>query len=343
MSSKQYTRILLNERPVGTLTSNIFRIDKGPLDLKPGAGEVLIQVTWLSLDPAMRGWVSSARSYVPPVPLGDVMRSYGLGTVKEVGEGTKLKVGDVISAWTGWTEYAVLKESEVEKLQMHACQYPPGAQLIDFLGAFGATGGLTAYFGLFEVAKIKAGETVVVSGAAGSVGSLVCQIAKLHGAKVIGIAGSEDKCKWLKDELKIDGTLNYKSPTFKEDFKEAVGYLDVFFDNVGGEILDFALTRLNKGARITLCDNSAPKGLSNYLNLIFQRGKIEGFVVLDYADRFSEALNKLSQWISEGSLIRRFHIIEGLEKAPEALPLLFSGGNTGKLFVLSSCFLALPS
>jgi hypothetical protein len=193
-----------------------------------------------------------------------------------------------------------------------------------------------------DVGKIKAGETLVVSGAAGSVGSVACQIGKIYGAKVIGIAGSDDKCRWLKEELKIDAALNYKSPTFQDEFKEAVGYLDVFFDNVGGEILDFALTRLNKGARIVLCgaisQYNAPKpmGISAYLNLISQRAKMEGFVVLDYADRYPEAFTNLSKWTSEGRIIRKFHIVEGLEKAPVSLPLLFSGGNTGKLVVCVS-------
>ncbi|KAH9000376.1 hypothetical protein EDB92DRAFT_1940117 [Lactarius akahatsu] len=300
MSSKHYTQIVLNERPITDITPTTFRIEKVPFGLKPSAGEVLVQVNWLSLDPAMRGWLRDARSYVPPVQIGEVMRAAGLATVVEVGEGSKLQPGDVVQCMPG---------------------------------------GLTAYFGLVDVAKIKAGETLVVSGAAGAVGSVACQIGKIHGAKVIGIAGSDDKCRWLTEELKIDAALNYKSPTFQDEFKNAVGYLDVFFDNVGGEILDFALTRLNKGARIALCgaisqyNASKPKGISAYLNLISQRAKIEGFLVFDYADRYPEALTNLSKWISEDRIIRKFHIVEGLEKAPESLPLLFSGGNTGKLVV----------
>ncbi|KAH9014147.1 hypothetical protein EDB83DRAFT_277976 [Lactarius deliciosus] len=333
MSSKHYTQIVLNERPITDITPNTFRIEKVPFGLKPSAGEVLVQVNWLSLDPAMRGWLRDARSYVPPVQIGEVMRAAGLATVVEVGEGSKLQPGDVVQCMPGWREFVVLKEKEAQKLEI-----PPGAQPLDFLGPLGM-GGLTAYFGLFDVAEIKAGETLVVSGAAGAVGSVACQIGKIHGAKVIGIAGSDDKCRWLKEELKIDAALNYKSPTFQDEFRNAVGYLDVFFDNVGGEILDFALTRLNKGARIALCgaisqyNASKPKGISAYLNLISQRAKMEGFIVFDYADRYPEALTKLSKWVSEGRIIRKFHIVEGLEKAPESLPLLFSGGNTGKLVV----------
>jgi len=335
MSTKNYTRIVLNERPVADITPTTFRIENIPFDLHPEQGEVLVQVNWLSLDPAMRGWIKDARSYVPPVQIGEVMRAGGIATVVEVGGGDcRLRPGDVISCSPGWAEYAIVKEGAAQKLDI-----PPGAKLLDFLGTFSASGGLTAYFGLLEVAKIKAGETLVVSGAAGSVGSLVCQIGKIYGAKVAGIAGTDEKCRWLREDIKIDAALNYKSPTFRQEFKDAVGYLDVFFDNVGGEILDFALTRLNKGARVTLCgaisdyNSPKPKGLSNYLNLISQRAKMEGFIVFDYKDRYPEAVRDLSKWISEGRIERKFHIIEGLEKAPEALPLLYTGGNTGKLVV----------
>lgn len=334
MSPANYTQIVLNERPITDITPTTFRIEKVPVSPKPGAGEILVQVNWLSLDPAMRGWLRDARSYAPPVQIGEVMRSAGLATVVEVGEGSNLQIGDVVQCSPGWTEFAVLKEKDARKLEI-----PPGGQSLDFLGPLGIGGGVTAYFGLLDVAKIKAGETLVVSGAAGSVGSVACQIGKIYGAKVIGIAGSDDKCRWLKEELKIDAALNYKSATFHDEFKDAVGYLDVFFDNVGGDILDFALTRLNKGARIALCgaisqyNATKPKGISSYLNLIAQRSKLEGFLVFDYADRYVEAFTNLTKWISEGRIVRKFHIVEGLEKAPEALPLLFSGGNTGKLVV----------
>ncbi|KAH9063837.1 alcohol dehydrogenase [Lactarius vividus] len=334
MSQKHYTQIVLNERPIADTTPTTFRIEKVPFNLKPGAGEILVQVTWLSLDPAMRGWLSDVRSYMPPVQIGEVMRSIGLATVVEVGEGSKLQPGDVVQCMPGWTEFAVLKEKAAQKLEI-----PPGGQLLDLLGPLGPSGGLTAYFGMLDVAKIKAGETLVVSAAAGSVGSVACQIGKIYGARVIGIAGSDDKCRWLKEELKIDAALNYKSPTFQDEFKDAVGYLDVFFDNVGGEILNFALTRLNKGARIALCgaisqyNAPEPKGISTYIDIIRQRARVEGFIVPDYVDRFPEAFTNLGKWISEGRIIRKFHVVEGLEKAPESLPLLFSGGNIGKLVV----------
>jgi len=200
--------------------------------------------------------------------------------------------------------------------------------------------GMTAYFGLFDIGQIKAGETLVVSGAAGSVGSLVCQLGKIQGAKVIAIAGSDDKCEWLEKDLGVDKALNYKSATFQADFKSSVGYLDVYFDNVGGEILDLCLSRLNKGARIPLCGAisaynavGAPRGLTGYLNLISQRAKIEGFVVFDYAHRYREGEKAMADWLAAGRLKRKFHIVEGLPNAPEALNLLFTGGNSGKLVV----------
>jgi len=334
MESKHYTRFVLAERPVANITPTTFRKETVLLDLKPGPSEVLVRVDWVSLDPAMRNWLKDERSYIPPIQIGAVVWSIGLGTAVEVGEGCRLQPGDIVTCMTGWTEYAVMKEEDVRVIQV-----PPGAQLLDFLGPLGLAGGLTAYFGLLDVAKIKAGETLVVSAAAGSVGSLVCQIGKIHGAKVIGIAGTDEKCRWLKEELKIDAALNYKSSTFYDEFKDVVGYLDVFFDNVGGDILDFVLTRLEKGARITLCgaisqyNAPKPKGISSYINLLFQRAKIEGFIVTDYRERYPEALRDLGKWISEGRIIRKFHVFEGLERAPEVYPLLFTGDNTGKLVV----------
>jgi len=214
---------------------------------------------------------------------------------------------------------------------------PSGSETLDFLGPLGMTG-MTAYFGLLDVGQPKPGETLVVTGAAGATGSMVCQIGKLKGLKVIAIAGSDDKCSWLENEIGVDKALNYKSPTFTEDFKQ-IGYLDVMFDNVAGDILNLALTRLNKGARVVLCGaisqyNAAkPTGLTSYLSLISQRAKIQGFIVFDYASRYNEAKQDISQWISEGKIKRKFHVVDGLERCPETLQLLFSGGNTGKLIV----------
>ncbi|KAG6842302.1 hypothetical protein C0991_010590 [Blastosporella zonata] len=330
---KQFKQIVLNERPVGDFEPNTFRTEVLPFNLKPGQGEVLVQCTWLSLDPAMRGYVRDARSYLPPVKIGEVMRAQGLGVVVETGPGTSLSVGDTVSGPWGMTEYAVMKEKTVEKLTI-----PKGVQALDFLNTLGSSG-MTAYFGLKDVAQIKKGDVMVVSGAAGSVGAIACQLGKRAGAKVYGIAGSPDKCDWLVKELGIDGAFNYKSIKFREEFKK-IGYVDVYFDNVGGDILDMVLTRLAQNARIALCgaisqyNATKPRGLQNYLTLISQRAKIQGFIVFDYASRYPEAIDELSAGLIDGSIKRKFHIIEGgIEQAPKSLPLLFSGGNTGKLVV----------
>ncbi|EGN99243.1 hypothetical protein SERLA73DRAFT_137496 [Serpula lacrymans var. lacrymans S7.3] len=335
MSPQTYTQIVLRERPVGDILPDTFTIESKPFDAKldPGSEQALVQITYLSLDPAMRGWLRDTRSYMPPVQIGEVMRAGGLGVVVKAGEGSKFSVGDLVSGTLGWTEYAVLPDKKLTKIIP-----PPGTTALDFLNTLGMPG-MTAYFGLHDVGQIKAGETLVVSGAAGAVGSLTCQLGKAVGARVIAIAGSTEKCAWLEQELGVDKAINYKSPTFKEDFKNAVGYLDVFFDNVGGDILDFALTRLKKGARIALCgaiseyNSTKPKGLTSYLTLIAQRAKIQGFIVFDYESEYPRAIAEMAKALANGSIKRKFHIVEGLENAPKALPMLFSGGNTGKLVV----------
>jgi len=326
------TRVFLAERPgVGPIKDDTFATERVPLPLPASDDEVLVRVDYVSLDPAMRGWLNDVRSYIAPVKIGATMRAYGLGIVVK---GNKtFQVGEYVTGHFGWVEYVVMKEDKLTKITP-----PEGSTALDYLGPLGMTG-LTAYFGLLDVSGINAGETLLVSGAAGAVGSIVCQIGKLKGAKVIALAGADDKCKWLEEELGVDRAVNYKSPDFKTEFRDAVGYLDVFFDNVGGDILDLALTRLNKNARIALCggisDYNAKekKGLKNYLSLISQRAKMEGFVVLDYTSKFLEAEAEIAQWMKEGKIKRKFHVEEGLEKCPEYLKLLYSGGNTGKLIV----------
>ncbi|PCH42187.1 NAD(P)-binding protein [Wolfiporia cocos MD-104 SS10] len=333
MAPSAYTKILLAERPKAAITSSTFRKEVVPLDLRAGKGQVVVQVQYVSLDPAMRGWLNDRRSYVEPVQIGETMRAFGLGTVVEAGEGSSFVPGDLVSGKFGWTEYVLFDAESVTKLKV-----PKGAEVLDFLGALGMTG-LTAFVGLLDIGRLKPGEKLVVSGAAGATGSIVCQIAKHQGAKVYAIAGSADKCTWLENDLGVDKALNYKSPTFHDDFKKSVGYFDIFFDNVGGEILDFALTRLNQNARVVLCgaisdyNSPRPKGLTSYLNLIGQRAKIEGFIVFDHVDRYPAALEYLGARLQDGSLKRKFHVVDGLEQAPLALNMLFNGGNTGKLVV----------
>ncbi|KAJ7637749.1 alcohol dehydrogenase [Mycena polygramma] len=305
--STDYKRIVLNSRPEGDIEPTTFRTETLPLsNLKPGNGEVLVQITWLSLDPAMRGYIRDVRSYLPPVQIGETMRAMGLGVVIKAGPQSIHPVGQLVTGAFGWTEFAVMKDKYVDKVT--------------------------------DVCDLKPGDKMVVSGAAGSVGSIACQLGKRAGATVYAIAGGQDKCEWLEKELGVDKAFNYKSPTFRKDF-QAAGYIDVFFDNVGGDILDMVLTRLNKGARIALCgaisqyNVAKPKGLQNYLSLIGQRAKIQGFIILDYTAEFPAAIEELARGLVDGSIKRKFHIVEGLEQAPVALPMLFSGGNTGKLVV----------
>jgi len=330
---KEYKRIVLNERPVGEIEPTTFRTEVLPFDLKPGEGEVLVQVTYLSLDPAMRGYLRDVRSYLPPVQIGEVMRAQGLAVIIEVGPGSTHAVGETVSGTWGMTEYIVVKDGAARKLDI-----PKGIEALDYLNTLGSSG-LTAYFGLKDVAEVKKGDILVVSGAAGSVGVVACQLGKRAGAKVYGIAGSAEKCEWLVKEIGVDGALNYKSPTFREDFKK-IGYVDVYFDNVGGDMLDMVLTRLAQNARIALCgaisvyNSTKPAAIHAYTNLIGQRAKMQGFIIFDYAARYPEGIQALSAGLIDGSIKRKFHIIEGgIEQAPASLPLLFSGGNTGKLIV----------
>ncbi|GJJ08642.1 hypothetical protein Clacol_002861 [Clathrus columnatus] len=345
--SIQTLEIRLSERPTGHVNSKTFVSESISLSttLSSSSGHVLVQVDWLSIDPAMRGWLDDKRSYLKPVQIGEKMRAQGLGTVIKSSSKT-IKVGDIVRGTFGWCTYAIMAEKDVEPLSLF-----PGVHELDFLGILGLPG-LTAYFGLFDIAQIKQGETLVVSGAAGAVGSVACQLGKLKGAKVIALAGSDDKVEWLESDLGVHKALNYKSPTFIKDFKAAVGYLDVYFDNVGGRILDLCLTRLKKNARVVLCGaisdyisitpgakrftmypDQKPQGLQAYLNLISQTAKIQGFLVFDYASKFDGVIREMNQWISENKLKRRFHIVEGLEKCPESMNMLFTGANIGKLVV----------
>ncbi|KAF9507506.1 hypothetical protein BS47DRAFT_1488813 [Hydnum rufescens UP504] len=323
-------RVHLAKRPKDFIDGQTFALETIPLRT-PGPGEVVVRVDYVALDAAMRGWIRDMRSYVPPVKIGETMRAYALGTV--LTDAKTVKKGDRVIGMFGWAEFVTVGESSLRKITP-----PPYTDALDFLNLLGLTG-LTAYFGLLRVGNIKPGETLVVSGAAGATGSTVCQFGKLLGAKVIGIAGAADKCKWLVDDLGIDKAYNYKDKGWKDAFKKEVRTLDVFFDNVGGDTLDFFLTRLNQNARVVLCgaisgyNSQSFSGLRNYMALITQRAKIEGFLTMDYADQYSEAEAAIARWIREGKLKRKFHIETGLAECPQHLALLFQGGNTGKLVV----------
>lgn len=324
-------QIRLARRPVGEVRPEDWAHGAEPVPV-PGEGEFLGRTRFLSLDPAMRGWLDDRPSYLPPVGLGEVMRA---GSVVEVVESNHpgFQVGDHVVGAFGVQEYAVSDGKGATKVD------PALAPLSTYLGALGMPG-MTAYFGLLEVGALKEGETVVVSGAAGAVGSLVGQIAKVKGCRVVGIAGGAAKCAVLTKELGFDAAIDYRTEDVREALKQhAPGGIDVYFDNVGGEILDAALTRLAMRARVVVCgaisqynNESDVQGPSNYLALLVRRARMEGFVVFDYARRYAEAAAELAGWIGEGRITVKEHVVDGgVDDFPATLGMLFRGENTGKL------------
>ncbi len=320
----------LAARPQGMVGREHFDYVEEPLPTL-GEGQSLVEILYISLDPAMRGWMAEGRSYIPPVEIGEVMRAGTVGRVLET-KGQSFAVGDHVSGWLGVQRYAVCDDNAVFKIDTEKVALPT------YLGALGMPG-MTAYFGLLEVGAPKEGETVVVSGAAGAVGSVVGQIAKLKGCRVVGIAGGPEKCGWLVEELGFDAAIDYKSEDVAAALREQCPEgIDVYFDNVGGEILDAALARLARGARVALCgaisqynNLEAVKGPSNYMSLLVNRARMEGFVVIDYMSRAPEAMSEMAGWIAEGKLVAREDVVEGLESFPDALGKLFRGENVGKL------------
>jgi NADPH-dependent curcumin reductase CurA len=324
----------LAARPIGMVKNDDWNFTSEPVrDIADG--EVLVKVLYLSIDPAMRGWMNEGKSYIRPVAIGEVMRAGGIGKVV-ASKSPKLAVGDIVSGVVGvqqyWTGTADDKAAGLSKL------HSPAVPLPTYLNALGMPG-MTAYFGLLEVGQPKAGETVVVSGAAGAVGQTVGQVAKHKGCRVVGIAGGKDKCDFVVNELGFDACIDYKNESVKDGLKShCPNGVDIYFDNVGGEILDTVLTRINLKARIIICgaisqyNNTTPvKGPTNYLSLLVNRARMEGIVVFDYADRYPIAVAEMSKWIKEGSFNTRENIVEGLNKFPEALQMLFEGKNFGKL------------
>ncbi len=320
----------LAARPQGMVKREDFDYVEEPLpELQDG--QVLVKILYVSLDPAMRGWMNEGRSYVPPVQINEVMRAATAGQIVE-SKSDKLAVGDSVSGWLGVQEYAVCDENAVFKVDTGAVPLPT------YIGALGMPG-VTAYFGLLEVGEPKEGETVVVSGAAGAVGSVVGQIAKIKGCRVVGIAGGPDKCSWIVDELGFDAAIDYKGEDVNVALREHCPEgIDVYFDNVGGDILDAALARLARGARVAICGAISQynnlddvKGPSNYMSLLVNRARMQGFVVVDYMGRAPEAMREMAGWIADGRLVAREDVVEGFERFPEALLKLFAGENVGKL------------
>jgi NADPH-dependent curcumin reductase CurA len=321
----------LAARPVGLPKPSDWQYTEEPVP-EPGDGEVLVKVRLISLDPAMRGWMNDARSYVPPVGVGEVMRALAAGEVLSSNH-PDLAAGDLVTGLFGIQEYAVAPGAAVTKVDTSL------APLSVYLSTLGMTG-MTAYFGLLDVGKVQAGDTVVVSGAAGAVGSVAGQIAKIKGARVIGIAGGEQKCRWLVQELGFDAAIDYKTEDVRRALREhAADGVDVFFDNVGGDILDAVLTRLARGARIVICGavsqynaTETVQGPANYLSLLVSRASMTGMVVFDYAARYGEAASEIAAWMQDGRMISREDIVDGGVSAfPDTLLRLFSGENTGKL------------
>jgi NADPH-dependent curcumin reductase len=320
----------LAARPVGLPKRSDWTLTEEPAP-EPGAEEFLVKILYISLDPAMRGWMNEGRSYVAPVGIGEVMRAAAVGKVigsKHPG----FAVGDHVYGRFGVQEYAVSKGDGVKTVD------PSQAPLPVFLGTLGLPG-MTAYFGLLDIGKPQAGQTVVVSGAAGAVGMVAGQMARIHGCRVVGIAGGPEKCRYLVAEIGFDAAIDYKT----EDVRQALSQrcpkgIDVYFDNVGGDILDAALANLGRHARIVICgaisqyNNTTPdKGPSNYLSLLVNRASMTGMVVYDYADRYHEATSAIAGWLAAGKLKSREDIVAGFATFPETLLKLFAGENFGKL------------
>ena len=329
-------QVLLAARPVGPVdgsTTVLVERERPPC----GENEALIKVGTISIDPTIRTWMNDAPGYLPPIGIGDVIRSSGVGVVVESTH-HRYAVGDVVFGMTNWQEWVIADND-------HAFSVLPtgmGVDLATMMNVLGATG-ITAYFGLTDVGQFKAGDVVVVSGAAGATGSVAGQVAKARGAaKVVGIAGGPEKCAEVVDLYGFDECLDYREPRLSQRLRAACpNGVDLYFDNVGGEILDAVLTVLAMRARVVLCgaisqynQTTAPRGVANTMMLIVRRARMEGFIILDYAARFAEAQTQLAAMVTDGSLKHREHLVHGLENAPDALNLLFSGGNHGKTLVV---------
>lgn len=323
-------QVRLAQRPTGPIDEHTFELVEAEVPALED-GQFLVQVDHLSLDPAMRGWLNDVRSYVPPVGIGEVMRAGATGTVTE-SRHPDFAEGEAVTGMFGVTEYAVSDGRGVTRIDTDVASAPT------WLGALGMPG-MTAWFGLLDVGRLQEGDTVVVSGAAGAVGSVVGQVAKARGCRVIGIAGGPDKCAWL-EEIGFDAAIDYKSEHVLKRLREvAPDGIDVFFDNVGGDILDAGLANLRRGARVVICGaisgynaDELPDGPRRYMSLLVFRASMTGFVVFDYANRYPEAVEGISEMIGSNRLVARETVLEGgVDGFPEALKGLFQGINTGKL------------
>jgi NADPH-dependent curcumin reductase CurA len=326
-------QLRLAQRPTGMVDDATFDLVEEPIP-ELADGEYLVRHVYLSIDPTQRIWIREEPSYLPPVGIGEVMRSGAIGEVVE-SRTADVPVGSIVTGLLGWQEHSVCGPDAAANV------VPAGLPMRQMSGVLGATG-ITAYFGMLEVGKAQPGETVVVSGAAGATGSVAAQIAKIQGCRVIGIAGGPEKCAWLRDGCGLDGTIDYKSEDIYARLGEelAPDGVDVLFENVGGASLDAVLRRLAINARVALCgsistynDPDRADPVHWYMELVTKRAMIQGFLVLDFLERFPEAVLQLATWEAEGKIAWRDTIVEGLERAPEALNMLFRGENQGKLLV----------
>jgi NADPH-dependent curcumin reductase len=323
----------LKRRPNGPIVDGDLAFTEEPLPATPD-GHVRVRTIYLSLDPTNRIWMSDMDQYMPPVEIGDVMRGGTLGVVEESRD-PNVPVGAIVMPFSGWQEYSVVPGAMVRPLPT-----VPGLPLTAFMSVAGATG-LTAYFGLLDIGQPKPGETVVVSAAAGAVGSIVGQIAKLKGARVVGIAGGPAKCRWLTHDLGFDAAIDYKHEDVGAGLsKHCPNGIDVNFENVGGAIMDAVLARMNNFSRMPLCglistynETGARVGPSNFQQILMKRILVQGFIVIDYMHRFDEGSRELATWVLEGKLKYKVHVEQGLENAARAVNRLFSGDHDGKLLV----------
>jgi NADPH-dependent curcumin reductase len=332
-TARHNQHILLAARPSGNIRPEDFQVVDVPMPV-PAAGEVLVEVRYLAVEPAMKGWMEARVDYVAPLQIGDVMRGQGAGVVLQ-SDNPALPAGTLVTGAFGWRRYLVSDGRSVPLRKVPEAVSPATA-----LNVLGITG-LTAWFGMLEIGRPQAGNTVLVSGAAGATGSIAGQLARIAGARVVGLAGGKDKCAWLVEELGFDAAIDYKSEDTAQRVAELCpAGLNVYFDNVGGEILDIALDNLADHARVVLCGGisrynaTGPvAGPVNYFNLVYRRARMEGFIVLDYAARFPEAIASLVNHLNSGELRHHETVLQGFEQLPLALQNLFSGANRGKQLV----------
>ena len=326
-------KLVLRRRPVGLVQPDDIELVSEPLPV-PGPGEALVKVGWLGIDASVRTWLSKGEGYLPPVEIGEVVRCSGIGRVV-ASASDRLPVGSMAYSLPGWAEYAILADDPMLTTPM-----PDGVELRSMISLYGSVGA-TAWMGIVDVAQVKAGETVVVSAAAGATGSIAAQIAKHLGARVVGICGTDEKCRWLTEDLGLDAAINHRTADLRTALKETCpNRVDVYFDNVGGPILDAVLGRLARGARVALCgaistynDEHAPPGPANYTKLITARARMEGFLSIDIVPRFPEIAMELAALVDAGHLQHREQIYEGLDQAATALNAMFTGDNIGKILI----------